>query len=520
MNKLIYFLTVSLILFGCTDLNDAVEDGIGRESGEGSASIDNPVAALEGVYTQLNTLRGAGGTFALMEHPSDELIGPTRGTDWSDFGVWRQLHAHSWDASHTELLTAWNQLNQGVFRATQVIDAESASPLVQAEARFLRAFFMFYVMDFFGQVPFRPSDAAPDDIPQVFSRADAFDFIVEDLTTAWPDLPTLASGADAGTASQEAVDFLLAKLYLNRSVYTSSTSDNPSAGPFTFEQADMDEVIARVENLESNAYLALTDYFDNFHWDNSTLSNELIFVVDAVAGGNDVFNHFYMTLHYNNSPTGCCNGFTTTADFYNRFPETTTDVRKGAYIPEMTEQSGIMAGFLTGQQYSQFEGPDNPVEDSALTDRGGNPLVFTEDVDLLYSDERMGIRVIKYLVYLENPEEAATDYVFFRYADALLMKAEALFRNGETGEALQIINDIRTQRGADNLSSIDEQAILDERGFELYWEGWRRNDLIRFGVFTEAWNEKEPSDPYRVLFAIPQRALDTNPNLVQNSGYN
>lgn len=265
MKKLIYFLAIGFILSGCTDLEDVVEDGIGRKSGEGAASIDNPSAALEGVYTQLNTLRGAGGTFALMEHPSDEMIGPTRGTDWSDFGVWRQLHAHTWDASHRELLEAWNQLNQGVFRATQVVDAESADPQVRAEARFLRSFFMFYVMDFFGQVPFRPSDAAPDEIPQVFSRAEAFDFIVEDLTAARPDLPNLASGADAGTASQEAVDFLLAKLYLNRAVYITSSSESPSAGPYTFEEADMDEVIARVENLENNAYLELTDYFDNFH---------------------------------------------------------------------------------------------------------------------------------------------------------------------------------------------------------------------------------------------------------------
>lgn len=521
MKNLIYIISLLILvtLAGCTDLADVDEDGIAREEVEGGSEIADPAAALRGVYTQLNELRGAGGTFALMEHPSDELMGPTRGTDWSDFGVWRQLHLHTWDPSHAEVLNAWNQLNSGVFRATQVVDAESANEQQQAEARFLRAFFMFYVMDFFGQVPFRPSDAGPNDIPEVYSRTEAFDFIVEDLTTARPNLPALTSARDAATATREAADFLLAKLHLNRVVYTSSSAESPSAGPFTFENGDMDEVIARVENIEANSYLALTDFYNNFHWNNTTLSNEFIFVIDEEDGGSTTFNHFSMTLHYNHSPSGCCNGFTTTPDFYSRFPENTDDVRKSAYIPEMSAETGILAGFLVGQQYGAFNGPNNPVEGSALTDRGGNPLIFTPEVDLFYANERMGIRVIKYLVNPDAPEESGTDYVFFRYADALLMKAEAHFRKGEAAQALEIINEIRNQRNASPLNSIDEQAILNERGFELYWEGHRRTDQIRFGTFTEAWIEKEASEPFRVLFPIPQRALDTNPNLIQNSGY-
>lgn len=526
MKKLIYLLLVGFLFLSCTDLTDIDEDGIARSTGEeGGSDVIDPAAALVGVYSQLNTLRGAGGTFALMEHPSDELIGPTRGTDWSDFGVWRQLHAHTWDPSHAEILNAWNDLNSGVFRATQIVDSESATPQEIAEARFLRAFFMFYVMDFYGQVPFRPSDAGPNEIPDVFTREEALNYIIEDLTAARPELPNIASAADAAVASQEAVDFLLAKLHINKAVYTSSTSQEPSAGPYDFADADMNEVISRIENIEANSFIGLNtdsttayNYYDNFHWENSSRSNELIFVIDAEENSNS-FNHFYMTLHYNNSPSQCCNGFTTTSDFYNRFPENTNDVRKNAYISEMTETTGIIAGFLEGQQYGEFEGPGNPVESTALTDRGGNPLVFTEDVDLFYSNERQGVRVIKYLVNPENPEQAATDFILFRFADALLMKAEAQFRLGNTGEALNIINEIRTLRGASELSSIDEQAILNERGFELYWEGIRRHDQIRFGVFTEPWSEKEASEPFRVLFPIPQRALDTNPNLVQNSGY-
>lgn len=511
MKKLICILSAMLLMFGCTDLSDVAEDGIGKKDVEGGGSgIDNPAAALTGVYSQLNGLSDQGNTYALMEHTSDEMMGPTRGTDWSDFGVWRQLHLHTWDPSHSQVLGTWNQLNSGVFRASQVIESSAASAQQIAEAKFLRALFMFYVMDLYGQVPFREVTAGPNDIPDVMSRAEAFDFIVNDLTSARPDLPNLASGADAARASQESVDFLLAKLHLNKAVYTQATAENPAID-FTFDDADMDEVISRVENLEANGYLALYDYWGNFHWENTENSTELVFVRNNEPGSApaSVFNFYYMTTHYNQTPSGW-NGFTTIAEFYDRFTDE-DDIRKGTEFPGMTDEIGLRAGFLEGQQY---DGEGNPLED-----RGGNPLIFTKEVDLLYSNERMGIRAIKYLVDPDNIDNPGTDFFIFRYADALLMKAEAHLRKGETGEALSIVNTIREDRGADPLTSIDEQAMLNERGYELYWEGWRRNDQIRFGTFTDSWTAKDQSEPYRVLFPIPQKALDTNPNLVQNSGY-
>lgn len=506
----------ALVLAACTDLATTVEDGIGVEVVEGAAPpIADPAAALTGVYNQLRDLRGVGGTFALMGHSSDEMMGPTRGTDWSDFGVWRQLHAHTWDPSHSQVLASWNQLNEGIFGATQVVDAPASTERQVAEARFLRAVFAFYVMDLFGQVPFRPSAAPPAAIPDVMDRTEAFQFIVDDLLAARPDLPTLTSGFDAGTASQEAVDFLLARLSLNRAVYSTSTPANPSPGPYTFDNADMDEVIARVQNIIDNPYTDLTDFWDNFHWNNTELSDELVFVKREAAGAGGNFTTFWWTLHYHNSPSGCCNGFVTLGEFYDLFEQ--ADVRRSAYVPEMTAETGIWAGILEGQQYGGFNGPDNPMD--PLNDRGGNPLVFTREVDLFYSNERMGLRVLKYLINPDQFNEPGTDFIFFRYADALLMKAEAHFRKGETGQALGIVNQIRAHRGASQLASITEQDLLDERGRELYWEGWRRHDQVRFGVFTEEWEQKPASGAHTVMFPIPQRALDTNPNLVQTQGY-
>jgi hypothetical protein len=520
MKACLLYLVAGLLVAACTDLATTVQDAIGVDvTGGTTPPIADPAAALTGVYNQLRQLRGVTNTFALMEHTTDEMMGPTRGTDWSDFGVWRQLHAHTWDPTHGQVLATWNDLNAGVFRATQVIDAPTSTARQVAEAKFLRAFFAFYVMDFYGQVPIRPSNAAPSAIPAVMNRPQAFDFIVQDLRAARPQLPTLTSGADAGTASQEAVDFLLARLYLNRAVYTTSTPASPSAGPYTFASADMDTVIARVQAIIDNPYTDLSPFWDNFHWDNTIRSKELVFVKAEAAGTGGNFTTFWWTLHYNDSPSGCCNGFVTLGAFYDLFE--TADVRRTAYIPDMTPTTGIKAGILEGQQYKTYADSTTPV--GPLNDRGGHPLVFTRDVNLLYSNETMGLRVVKYLIKPVTFNDAGTDWVFFRYADALLMKAEAHFRKGETGPALTIVNQIRAtdpnNRGASPLASLTELDILNERGRELYWEGWRRQDLIRFGVFTQAWEAKPVSGAFRVMFPIPQRALDTNPNLVQTQGY-
>ena len=108
----------------------------------------------------------------------------------------------------------------------------------------------------------------------------------------------------------------------------------------------------------------------------------------------------------------------------------------------------------------------------------------------------------------------------FRYADAYLMKAEAMFRLGQ--DATGMINDLRVIRGATPLGSVTEQDILDERARELYAEGWRRNDMIRFGQYTRNWEFKDANaigNPVRNLFPIPLPQLLANPNLQQNPGY-
>jgi hypothetical protein len=211
-----------------------------------------------------------------------------------------------------------------------------------------------------------------------------------------------------------------------------------------------------------------------------------------------------MTLHYDTAPDGW-NGFATLSEFYAKFE--INDNRRSAPSPVTGGNNGIKKGFLIGPQTLNDGTP-------VLNSRQGNiQLNFKPQVTILGAATDEGIRVIKY-----HPSDQGK-YILFRYADVYLMKAEAMFRKGDTAGALAMINTLRANRGASALASLTEANILDERGRELYWEGIRRVDQVRFGTFDDAWQEKTSTDATRVLFPVPQQAIDTNPNLTQNPGY-
>jgi len=216
---------------------------------------------------------------------------------------------------------------------------------------------------------------------------------------------------------------------------------------------------------------------------------------------------------------GGWNGFSTLSDFYDKFEA--ADVRRGAAYPLTgipNPGKRVNVGFLAGQQY-------NLTTDAPLTDRTGAALSFTKEVKSIETGSNLevtGIRVNKYGVDYTNDGSGNVDndYVYYRYPDVLLMKAEALLRSGGSAStALDLINQIRNKRGASQLSSLTLDNVLDERGRELYWEEYRRQDLIRFGKFLQPWQEKASDDPKNLLFPIPNQQLSVNPNLTKNPGY-
>ena len=529
MKKIINYICLTLpiaMIFSCTDLEIEPTDSLITEGFAGVANIQGEVENISNIIAGGN-LGNQDGLFALNEVSTDEYVVPTRGTDWGDNGRWLAIHRQTWDAELQDIRFSWQALNSVTINATRVINPQSVNTsegdvtTLKAEARFYRAWAMSWILDMWRQVPYRDVNAPNSEIPSVLTGQVAIDSIVADLNIAIRDLPAVTAGnsiGDKSSPTKASANLLLAKVHLNKHVYLGSTPDN----------ADMQIVIDAVDDITADGYqlAASGDFFDIFRPSNDV---ETIWWSPADAG-----HRTWSTLHYNlNSPDnsgGGWNGFTTLSEFYDSFegaPNTNyvgdgQEERRG-FVPDAltanNQNLGIGYGFLIGQQYEQDGTPLN-----ARDNVGAVPLVFTREVEKAeYTSpgdnavlETAGIRMLKY-----HPNEVGGSQrrhvVLYRYADAYLMKAEAMFRMGTDVTAM--INELRTIRGASALITVGETELLAERGREMYQEVSRRQDLIRFGQYLRAWNLKEAGDSHLEIFPIPIADVLANPNIVQNPGY-
>jgi hypothetical protein len=506
MKKIIFAILGISTIFGCSKLDETLngsvpESQVGTTSGGGA----NAAALLQSTYdAMLGPFQDQARLWALQEHSSDECIGPTRAGDWDDNGVWRVLHRHQWDATHAFAGDTYTDLGKVVFSATDLLRFNPSAGQA-AEARFLRAYANYSLLDCWDQVPYRVNTGDPREIPAVRKGAEACDYIISELNAIMNDLPT----GIVNKANKNAAKVLMMKCYLNKAVYSNRRSP-------VFAAADMNQVITLANEVMAGGYSLTNNFFDNFAPSNNALSTENIWTAENIGGSKsgNVRSRWFCTLHYNQNPSGW-NGFTTLSDFYDKFDA--ADKRRGGSYAGVTDVSGLKVGLLVGQQYNQ-----NGV---ALTDRTGAPLAFTPQVKSIETGTNLevtGIRVVKYPPDYTSGDNSNNDYVYFRLADVMLMKAEAILRGGTdpNGQsAVELVNLVRSRAGAAALSTVSLDNLLDERGREFYWEGWRRQDLVRFGKFLNAWQEKDASDPKYLIYAIPARSLAANPNLVQNPGY-
>lgn len=505
--KGIFFAGTLALGVSCTNLDEEVLDGYVVPEKAGEGAID-PVQFLSTAYEGLRNFQGQGTMFALNEMSTDALVGPTRGGDWDDAGVWRQIHVHTWGPDHNEVRGAWNQLLSQVNNCNLVIFSGSGSATQKAEARFLRAFYYYHVIDLFGQVPYREAGASSLEDPKVWSRSEATDFVISELEAIIADLPARTVG-DPGTANKDAAHFLLAKLYLNKGVFTAADA----AGPYTFAPADMNKVVEHVDAINSSL---APDYWDNFKPTNNTSPEILFASKNSPGNGGNIQCFWRMGMHYNQTPDGW-NGFATVAEYYDRFNP--NDRRAKNADAAIITAFGNPVGFQIGQIYKP--GGSEIVRDRIKTTANplGQPLQYTRELTLITSGatlESAGIRAQKYIPDVASLGSPDNDFVLMRYSDALLMKAEAILRGGSGTAPDMTAYFARTDRPA---VTLDLEGIYAERGRELWWEEYRRNDMIRFGKFLQARELKAyESDKKYALYPIPSAAL-FNPNLSQNPGY-
>ncbi|MEO7398598.1 MAG: RagB/SusD family nutrient uptake outer membrane protein, partial [Ilumatobacteraceae bacterium] len=450
----------SLAFVSCTKLDEKFQGQLTTAQIGGAGGGGNVSALLSGVYNSMRgTFQDQGNVYALWEMTTDELLGPTRGGDWDDNGAWRVLHTHRFDGDNAHIKDVWNGLNGSVYAATDLLRF-NPSPQQAAEARMLRAMAQFMILDGYGQVPYREPGESSIEAPKVRKGVEALAFIISELTAIIPSLPD----GPVIKANKDAARVLLMKCYLNKGTFSNR------AAP-TFDAADMQQVITLADQIiTSNKYSFSPNYYDNFAPNNAVTGKENIWQQENQGGvsSGGIRSRWHSGTHYNMNPSGW-NGFSTLSDFYNKFEG--SDKRRGvAYPTNSTVYTNpgnrINIGFLVGQQYDLKT-------DAPLKDRTGAPLAFTPQVSIIEKGNNLevtGIRAYKYAIDYPNADNGNwdNDYVYFRYSDVLLMKAEAQLRTNNAAAALVIVNSIRINRGATALGSVTLDNLIDERGRELY----------------------------------------------------
>lgn len=487
-----------------------------------------------GGYVDSQGLQGTGrGIYDLNTFTTDEAIMPTRGGDWYDGGFWQGLYLHRWGVNNEAIYATWEYLYRTVILCNGSLERiqdfaekhpeENVADCV-AEVRALRAMFYYYIMDLFGSVPLiEKSDPAVEDIVQK-KRSKVFNFIVKELTESSSLLSEERSnqpGVYYGRMTQPVVWFLLAKLALNAEVYTDDdwTDGSRPDGKSIFFEVEGQRLNAwqtvnyYCEKITAAGYTLEKDYTANFAVFNES-SEENIFVIPmSKTLYTNQFICLFRSRHYNH------------AKAYGLSGENGSSATK-----EVLETFGYDTPQVDARfDYCYFAGPVKDLEgNQILLDDGVTPLVYEPwnvalDVSGKPYEKTAGARMKKYEVDktgLKDGKLLDNDIVLFRYADVLLMQSEAKVRNGENGDAE--LNLVRSRVGMAPRTATLEN-LLDERMMELAWEGWRRQDMIRFGVFTRSYSCR-PQLPgeengYTTVFPIPEKVIDMNPQLHQHKGY-
>lgn len=492
--------------FACTDLTENVPSEITQLESE-----EEFISTLGEAYSILSGWGNHGGLLSLHEISTDVAAIPVKGQDWDDAGIWVDTHRHNTRVDHGPTNGVWTFLFSGVNATSRLItqfetlieegatDPELAEPFI-AEMQVMRAFYYYWLLDTFGNVPIiedfatvpaNPSNNA--DFQQ--GRNELFEFIESSVLDNIDAISDNPSGS-YGRIHKYAAHFLLAKLYLNHAVYLDG--ENSQYWDLALEQLD--------EIIDSGEFDLEVNYNAIFATENSN-SSETIFAIpyDEVFLEGHQIHH--MTLHYDQQAQfdfqdQPWNGYTTLAEFYNSFDD--EDVRKERF----------------------FEGDQFSLDGELLIDNegGGRPVSFTPEIPSLRmtSSEPLyrtaGVRFGKFEYAIGATPNLNNDFPVFRYSDVILMKAEVLYRQGNAGTGQMYLNMITDRANAPQLT-INEENLLAERGRELYMELWRRNDLIRFDRYGDAWWEKAESDDFRKVFPIPRDQLDANSNLNQNPGW-
>lgn len=503
--KLILCSFVALLCMpGCTNLEEETFGSLSPDTYYNNEA--EALSSVVGVYQSLSQVVHIGDPWRIAEFGTDEFIVPGRASGgWFDQNNIDIIN-HTVAPTNATCGRAWKNIFQEIGVANAVLESLQASPnsgnlkALIAETRALRAYGYFYAMDFWGNVPLvTVARIDPNNLPTNTPRKDVFTFIETEMLAAVEDLPSITTVNKASyypRFTKEAIYGLLATMYLNAQVYTGTPK-------WTEAVAMCDKIIS------TNKYSLEATVVDNFKATNEKNSTEIISSFSISPAQNAGANQFILyaqngldKLKYN-LPFTPANGYSTYQEALDRYEN--QDVRKSLieYGPQY---------YLDGVTPLKYP--------------NGTQLNIIAVQSLISAEDNEGYKVLKYTPIGTSWSgfNADNDLVLMRYADILLIKAEAMFRGGTTtipDTPLNLINTVRGRSHASVLSSLTLKNIEDERARELIWEGHRRRDMIRFGTyFTGTWAFKTTQTAaFRGIYPIPQEQITANPKLKQNPEY-
>ena len=528
MKKRLYPLTGLLgaaIIFGsCTKLDEKVYDQVLQEQFK-PTNADVP-SIIAPVYTILRPMEASWyGNFDLQEEPGDAIVTPARPNGWYDGGVYQRMHKHEWNQTQGQPNQLWSNCYQGINTANRVLyQIESgAVPIttgkeaIVAELKVARAFYYYNLLDNHGNVPI-VTDFTDATLPKQSTRQQVYDFVVKELIDNIPALSDKADQTTYGRFNKWAAKAILAKIYLNAGVYTG-----------TAQWAKCVEQCNDIIAAASGRYILESAYKAPFRTDNQT-SKEIIFAIPY-----DEIQATQMNIHM----------------------KTLDPVMQKVYSMSAQPWGGNCA---VPQFIDTYDPDDTRMKDTWIMGpqyvAGTTTLAinFIEQVDgIALAGSNQGYRIGKYEIKMGARGALSTDYPIVRYSDILMMKAECLLRTGDAAGAATLVTQVRQRAfaatnpakaivtGADLMkgsiykyglwangqvstpsggADIQYGRFLDELGWEFAAEGRRRQDLIRFGVYTtKQWFNHVSSAANKTIFPIPEGELTKNGNLKQNPGY-
>lgn len=531
------------------------------------------VNTVANVYSSIgNGLYGSdgGSVHTFQEFSSDASMIPGRQGDWVDGGAWQNIFLHNFESSVSKYNDVWNNLyrviglaNSSIDRLNKYLGEHPEYAEYVYELRALRAVYYYYVMDLFGQVPLVVSSQVSANEVNQSNRSDVFKFVTSELAECIPHLSDSKSqneGEYYGRITKAVAYMCMVKCAINAPVYTiddttpisySAFVGTDKSGKATASEEQGKTVSEMGKNInitldgktrnawETAAYCAdqiaslgyrlQPSYADNFIVANqNSVENIWTRPNDCVNYKIEDYN-IVRTLHYNHGGAIGYQGWNGACSSKQQM----LVYGYGTANPDPR----LKLNFYTDKDYMEETG--KAVEDGA-TDKPLEYMPLAVKVDFTAADDPhamkcSGARMKKYEFDKSTTQQYSfnNDLVIWRYADALLLKAEAEYRMGNKAEALTIVNEVRGRVAATPRTELTLNDILDERMLELAWEGVRRQDQIRFCTFTEptadrfkgvthnasAGDYNDDTQGYTMVYPIPYAVLNLNKKLGQNPGY-